>query len=571
MLVRLRAAWSGLALLTALSGCEGGSVGAGDVLVVAQVEITPPDLTVEIGATRQLQASPKTSSGITVPNRQVTWSSDDPGIATVSASGLVTAVAIGDTRINARVDGVSGSIQVEVTPKPVAMVSVVPDQVTLVVGAGRRPDRHSARCPGPAVPGHTVAFSSDNPLIATVSPTGHVTAVALGLTVVRATAGGKTGPANVAVNSLPATQLGFQSEPGTAQAGQPLAPVRVAVQNNQGGTVTEGSIQVTVDLGDNPTGAVLSGTRTLNAVNGVVTFGDLRVNQAGLGYTLRATSGSLVPAESAPFAVVAGAAAVLGITTQPAPTASSGSPLSRQPVIQVRDANGNAVAQSGVQVTAALEGAGGTLGGTRTVTTNAEGVAAFTNLVVSGSSGTYTLLFAAPGLTAVASSGITLSGTPSGLGLSQQPSASAQAGAVLDRQPIVQVQDSEGNAVPQAGTAVTASISSGGGTVSGTTTVTTDASGARRSRTCRSGAHRAHGPSSSPPPRSRPWFPRSCRSVPAPPPHWRSRPPHRPGPQAVMCWRPPQSCGWSMASAIRWIRARRFPFPWRSRAATAVR
>jgi hypothetical protein len=216
----------------------------------------------------------------------------------------------------------------------------------------------------------------------------------------------------------------------------------------------------------------------VNAVNGLASFTDLTVNQAGIGYTLRATSGTLNPAESAPFAIVAGTPAGLSLTTQPSTTGSSGTPLVRQPVIQVRDGNGNAVARAGVQVTAALQGSGATLGGTRTVATNAQGVAAWTDLTLSGSAGTYTLLFAAPSLTAVASDGIRLgAGTSAGLVLVQQPAATAQSGVVLSPQPVVQVQDAEGNPVAQSNLPVTAAIFSGGGSLAGTSTVLTDANG----------------------------------------------------------------------------------------------
>src|SRR5207344_2873535 len=137
-------------------------------------------------------------------NRQVTWSSDDLGIASVSTSGMVTALAPGDTRINATVDGVKGSTQVTITPRVVASVSVVPDQVTLLVGESNDLQAIARDSEGQTIPGQTASFASDNPFIATVSPAGHVTAVAPGLTVVRATVAGKIGTANVAVNSLPA-------------------------------------------------------------------------------------------------------------------------------------------------------------------------------------------------------------------------------------------------------------------------------------------------------------------------------------------------------------------------------
>jgi hypothetical protein len=102
-----RFTWTLLALplLGALS-CGSESTSAGDVLVVAALEISPPELTLVAGSTGQLNATPRTSSGITVPNRPVSWSSDDPGIASVSNAGVVSGVASGTTRINAQVDGV---------------------------------------------------------------------------------------------------------------------------------------------------------------------------------------------------------------------------------------------------------------------------------------------------------------------------------------------------------------------------------------------------------------------------------------------------------------------------------
>jgi len=452
-------------------------VGAGDVLVVAEIEIAPPGVSLVAGTTQQVQATARTSSGIAVPNRQVTWSSDDLAVAAVSSTGMITGVATGSSRIHATVDGVRGSIPVTVTPKPVATVAVVPDQITILVGESGDLTATPLDAQGQPVGERVVTFASDNPLIATVSNTGHVTGVGPGLTVVRATVDGKTGSANVAVNDRPAAQLDFISQPETGAAGVPLPALRVAVQNDQGGTVTAGALSVTISLADNPTGAVLSGTRTVSAVNGVAIFTDLNLNRAGTGYTLRATSGTLKPADTAPFAIVAGPAAALGISVQPSATSPSGVVLAEQPVVRVYDANGNAVAKAGVQVTAALQGTGGTLDGTRTIVTNPEGVATFINLALSGSPGTYTLLFAAPGLTAVASSGIALTGVATRLTMTQQPAATAQSGVPLSRQPVVQLRDVQGNAIAQVGVPVAASINSGGGALSGVLTALTDAAG----------------------------------------------------------------------------------------------
>jgi hypothetical protein len=280
------------------------------------------------------------------------------------------------------------------------------------------------------------------------------------------------------VNALPASQLDFQNQPGTGAAGSPIPAVRVEVQNSQGGMVSEGSVGVTVALAGNPTGATLSGTLTVIASNGVATFSNLRIDQVGSGYTLRATAEALTPAESAPFSIVAGTASRLTIATQPSPTAKSGAMLEVQPRIQIQDAEGNTVDAAGVEITAVLQGSGATLQGNRTVTTNSAGLAIFTDLGLSGENGTYTVLFAAPGLTSVASNNIALTGgAPAGLALIQQPSPTAAAGQDFGRQPVVQLLDAEGNPVDKAGIVVTATIQSGGGQLNGDLAVSTDTEG----------------------------------------------------------------------------------------------
>ena len=56
---------------------------------------------------------------------------------------------------------------------------------------------------------------------------------------------------------------------------------------------------VSIALAAHPGGATLGGTLTVNAVGGVATFGDLSVDKAGTGYTLRATAAGLPAATSA--------------------------------------------------------------------------------------------------------------------------------------------------------------------------------------------------------------------------------------------------------------------------------
>jgi alpha-tubulin suppressor-like RCC1 family protein len=69
--------------------------------------------------------------------------------------------------------------------------------------------------------------------------------------------------------------------------------------------VTGFSGPVTVALANNSNGAVLGGTLTRNAVNGVVSFDGLTVDRGGSGYTLQGNSGELAAALSSSFDVIA--------------------------------------------------------------------------------------------------------------------------------------------------------------------------------------------------------------------------------------------------------------------------
>ena len=76
---------------------------------VASVTVDPASASVPVGQTVQLTATPKDANGNPLNGRVVTWSSGDTSTATVSSSGLVTAVSPGRASITATSDAKSGS------------------------------------------------------------------------------------------------------------------------------------------------------------------------------------------------------------------------------------------------------------------------------------------------------------------------------------------------------------------------------------------------------------------------------------------------------------------------------
>ena len=170
----------------------------------------------------------------------------------------------------------------------------------------------------------------------------------------------------------------------------------------------------------------------------------------------------------------------MSITTQPSGSAEVAVPFDRQPVMQLLDLGGNNVNQAGVAVTASIETGGGTLAGTVTVATDANGVATFTDLALIGLTGDRTLRFAA-GLASVISSKIDLKvGVATQLSLTTQPSAVVQSGVKFTVQPVVQVLDAGGNKVKLDKVPVIVSIATGAGILGGPLTKNTDRDGAAK-------------------------------------------------------------------------------------------
>ncbi len=283
-------------------------------------------------------------------------------------------------------------------------------------------------------------------------------------------AGVNTDPFTVTENIGPAAQLSVQAQPSGATGGSPFSgQPAVAIQDEEGDTVLTNGSNVTVSLGAGP--GTLSGTTTVAAVGGIATFTNLRIDNAGAGYVLHFSDGSLTPVDSAPFSVVVGPAAKLAIQTQPA-GAVDDEPLITQPVILVQDAGGNTVTTDASTVTASIQTnpVGGTVSGSVTAVA-VNGVATFSGLVLEDAGVGYVLRFSDGALSTVDSVPFNVTvGAPFKLAIQTQPGG-ATGGSPFAVQPVVAVQDDDHNLITSDTSNVTVSLFSGSGTLSGTTTV----------------------------------------------------------------------------------------------------
>ena len=210
----------GTATITATSEGKSGTASVAVTKVpVGGVVVQPPQPSVPLAGTTQLTAVVKDLDGVVVTDRVVTWSSDNTSTATVSSTGLVTGVALGQTTIRATSESRSGSVLVSVNRVPVGTVTVDPPTATISRTQTVQLTATVKDANGVVVTDRGVSWSTSNPAAATVSSTGVVTGVLQGTATITATSEGKTGSSSVTVQSLPVATVTVQPSPASVLVG----------------------------------------------------------------------------------------------------------------------------------------------------------------------------------------------------------------------------------------------------------------------------------------------------------------------------------------------------------------
>ena len=196
--------------ITAASEGQTGSatitVSAPAPVPVATVSVSPSAPSLQVGGTVQLSATTRDASNNVLTGRVIGWSSGNGAIATVSPSGLVTAIGAGSVSITAASEGQTGSATITVSapaPVPVATVSVSPSAPSLQVGGTVQLSATTRDASNNVLTGRAVSWSSSNTAIATVSTSGLATALAAGTVQINATSELKIGSATLTIAAAP--------------------------------------------------------------------------------------------------------------------------------------------------------------------------------------------------------------------------------------------------------------------------------------------------------------------------------------------------------------------------------
>ncbi len=287
---------AGTARITATS--EGKTATATIVIVggaLKNIAIVPGSLGLVAGATRQLSVTLTDDAGNILPPQSVTWSTSSSSIGTVSSSGLVSARRAGGAIISAAANGVKGNSTLAVSAIHVAAIAVTPETMSLVTGGTRQLSATLTDSSGNVLNGQSVAWSSTNTTVATVSSDGLVKALHAGNATIIAAAGGATGTSELAV----------------------IAGAVSSITVNPGSTsfVAGASQQLTATLTDN-TGSVVTG-QTVTWSSSDASVVSVSANGLATGghtgsATVIATAGG--QSGSAMFAVAAGAVRLVTIS-----------------------------------------------------------------------------------------------------------------------------------------------------------------------------------------------------------------------------------------------------------------
>jgi uncharacterized repeat protein (TIGR03803 family) len=152
------------------------------------------------------------------------------------------------------------------------------------------------------------------------------------------------------------TMLAFGQQPTSITAGGSISPnVTVKVENQSGSLITTDNSDVTLGIASGGPLSALLGTVTVQAQNGVATFGNLSMDLAGT-YSLVAADGSDAPAISQNFTVSAGTPSSISFFEQPANTQVDSIDAV---AVAVQDQYGNTIPVADNSVSLSLSGSPG--------------------------------------------------------------------------------------------------------------------------------------------------------------------------------------------------------------------
>ena len=216
---------------------------------VATVAISAPDSSVTAGTTLQATAVARDAANNPLPltGRTIAWSSSALGVASISSTGLISALGPGTTTIGVTVDGVGpATFVLSVAAVPVATVSVSAADSSITSGQTVQATAVARDAANTflSLVGRTVVWSSSATNVATVNGSGLVTALAAGSTTIGVTVDG-VGPATFVLTVAPPSVATVSiTAPDSSVTAGDVVQATVVARDAGGNTLSLGGRQV---------------------------------------------------------------------------------------------------------------------------------------------------------------------------------------------------------------------------------------------------------------------------------------------------------------------------------------
>lgn len=248
---------------------------------VQSLQVIPATLNLAMGTQTQMSALATLSDGsVQDVSSQVSWSSSDPAVATVTSQGMVSTIAKGSVTIGANLQGISQSASLTITDAVVSSIQVIPPTPSLAAGTKLQFQALATFSDGTTqdVSGKASWISSATDVLA-INLSGEATGLKAGNATVTATLGGVTsnGASVTVTNAVVSTvQISLSGASSLAKGTSVQFSAQAILSDgttqdvsNQVSWLSSDTSRVTIDASGKATAVALGSSNISAKINGV--------------------------------------------------------------------------------------------------------------------------------------------------------------------------------------------------------------------------------------------------------------------------------------------------------------
>ena len=203
----------GTSAITVRSGGKQASAFIKVLQPILSIVAVPDSFDLPLTTSRTIAVQLVGPGGNAITNRQINWSTSNPNVVVVSASGVVTAVNVGTATITIRAGTKLVTVRVRAVGEPVTSVRITPVQAVHIVRLAQS-KQLAAEClnsSNQVLTGRSISWTSGNPVVATVSQNGLVSGASLGSAQITATCDNSvSGSTQVQVTLVPVVSVSIE-------------------------------------------------------------------------------------------------------------------------------------------------------------------------------------------------------------------------------------------------------------------------------------------------------------------------------------------------------------------------